>query len=99
MEDFPSVKKIMLRVKDIEEESNRKTYQGRDLTCLDSGLAFLKDHSPEFIKLLLSCMHSCLKSHESFEDTAVLNHALKIIGTHGWEKTEDASSGYESIEY
>ena len=29
----------------------------------------------------------------------VVNHALKIIATHEWEKTEDASFGYESIEY
>ena len=90
MEDFPSVKKIMLRVK---EESDRKTYQGTDLTYFDSGLTFLKDHSPEFV---LSCMCS---PRESSEDTVVLNHALKIIATHGWEKTEDASFGYESIQY
>ena len=99
MEDFPSVKKIMLRVKDNEEESDRKTYQGIDLTNFDSGLTFLKDHSPEFIESVLSCMRSRLKPHERSEDTVVLNHALKIIATHGWEKTEDASFGYESIEY
>ena len=44
-------------------------------------------------------MHSRLKPHENPEDTAVLNHALKIIATHGWEKMEDASFGYESIEH
>lgn len=42
MEDFPSVKKIMLRMKDHEEESDHKTYQGVDLTYFDSGLTFFK---------------------------------------------------------
>ena len=43
-------------------------------------------------------MRSRLKPHENPEDNDVLNHTLKIIATHGWEKTEDASFGYESIE-
>ena len=43
-------------------------------------------------------MCSCLKPHENPEDIDVLNHTLKIIATHGWEKTEDASFGYETIE-
>ena len=40
-------------------------------------------------------MCSCL---ENPEDIDVLNHTLKIIATHGWEKTEDTSFGYETIE-
>ena len=85
-------------MKDHEEESNHKTYQGVDLIYFDRGLTFLQNHFSEYIESVLSCMRSRLKPHENPEDNDVLNHTLKIIATHGWEKTEDASFGYESIE-
>ena len=88
----------MLRVKDHKEESNHKTYQGVDLTYFDRGLTFLQNHFSEYIESVLSCMRSRLKPRQNPEDNDVLNHTLKIIATHGWEKTEDASFGYESIE-
>lgn len=69
MNGFPSV---MLRVKDHEEESDHKTYQGVDLTYFDRGLAFLQDHCSEYIESVLSCMHSRLKPYENPEDTDVL---------------------------
>ena len=43
-------------------------------------------------------MRSRLKPRENPEDIDVLNHTLKVIATHKWEKTEDASFGYESME-
>ena len=85
-------------MKDHEEESNHKTYQGVDLIYFYRGLTFLQNHFSEYIESVLSCMRSRLKPHENPEDNDVLNHTLKIIATHGWEKTEDASFGYESIE-
>ena len=96
MNDFPSKKKTILRVKDHEEESNHKTYQDVDLTYFDRGLKFLQNHFSKYT--VLSCVRSRLKPHENPEDNYVLNHTLNIIATHGWEKTEDASFVYESIE-
>ena len=79
MNDFPSMKKIMLRVKDHEEESNHKTYQGVDLTYFDRGLTFLQNHFSKYIESVLSCMHSRLKPHENPQDKDVLNHTLKLL--------------------
>ena len=88
MNDFQSIKKIMLRVKNQEEESNHKTYQGVHLIYFDRGLIFLQNRFSEYIESVLSCMRSRLKPPENPEDNDVLNHTLKIIATHGWEKTE-----------
>ena len=98
MNDFSSKKKIMLRVKDHEAESDHKTSQGVYLTYFDRRLPLSQNHFSEYTESVLSCMRSHLKPHENPEDNDVLNHTLKIIATHGWEKTEDALFDYESIE-
>ena len=41
-------------------------------------------------------MHARLK--DSSVDTTILTHALKVLATHGWHKTEDASFGVEAVQ-
>ena len=42
MEEFPSVKKVLLRLKDDKSNATSKTYQGVELVRYDQGLTFLK---------------------------------------------------------
>ena len=93
MDDFPSVKKVVLRLKDDLPATNSKTYQGVEVVRLDQSLAFFKS---KYIDCVLACLHARLK--DSSADTATLTHALKVLATHGWQKTEDASFGIEAVQ-
>ena len=51
-----------------------------------------------YVDAVLACLHDRLKLHDSSADIATLTYALKILATHGWEKTEDGSFGYEAVQ-
>ena len=95
VESLPSVKKILLRLTDDSNSAMSKTYQGTELVQYNQGLAFMKSKYSMYIDSVLACLHDRLK--DSSTDT--LTHALKILATHGWEKTDDSSFGYEAIQY
>ena len=96
MEEFPSVRKVLLRIK--EEDNGEITYQGVELIRYSQGLALLKNNYSTYIDSVLSCLRSRLKPENNPEDMETLTHALKIIATHGWDKTADASFGYEALQ-
>ena len=50
-----------------------------------------------YIDSVLSCLHDKLKVHDSCTD--LLTHALKILETHDWEKTDDPSICYKAIQF
>ncbi len=91
--EFPSVRKVMLRLNSVDEG---KTYQGFELTYYEKGLDFVKAHYLEYIDTVLTCMCKRMKPEDNTESD-VLNHAIKILATHGWEKCEDSSFAHESI--
>lgn len=74
-----------------------KTYQGVDLIYFDGGLTYLQNHCSEYIESVLTCFRARIKPQGN-PDIDLLNHVVKILATHGWEKTADASFAYESIE-
>ena len=97
MEDFPSVKTVLLRLKNSQcAGENSKTYQSVDIVRLDQALGFLKSEYRSYIDSVLACLHDRLK--DSSADSTTLTHSLKLLATHGWQKTEDASFGYEAIQ-
>ena len=100
VEDFPSVKKVVLRLKDDLSTSSgstsSRTYQGVEVVQFDQSLAFLKSKYKAYIDSLLACLHE--RHKDSSVDTTTLNHALKVLATHGWQKTEDASFGVEAVQ-
>ena len=72
MEDFPSVKKVLLRVKDDLPQPTSSGSQGVEVVGLDQSLAFLKSKYIAYIVYWLACMnvlrmallilpHSCLE--------------------------------------
>ena len=97
MEDFPSVKKVLLRLKDepTSDVTTSKTYQGVEIIRLDQSSAYFESKCKDYIDSVLACLHERLK--DSSADSTTLTHALKVLATHGWQKTEDASFGVEAI--
>lgn len=58
VEDFPSVKKVVLRLKDdLPTSSGSKTYQGIEVVRLDQSLAFFKSKCKAYIDSVLACLH------------------------------------------
>lgn len=58
----------------------------------------LQNKYTSYINTVLECLHWRLKPQNNPIDVKILTCALTIIATHGWEKTEDASFGYDAIE-
>ena len=97
MEDLPSVKKVVLRLKSSSSDStSSKTYQGVEIAEVDQSLSFFTSHYKGYIDSLLACLHERLK--DSSADATMLTHALKILATHGWQKTDDASFGLDAVQ-
>lgn len=65
-------------------------------TNYERGLDFLKAHYLEYIDLILTCMRERIKP-QGHPDVDLLNHALKILATHGWEKCDDPLFAHDSI--
>ncbi len=103
VEEFSTVKKVLLRVKEEPattgsvSNGSEFVYQGIELLRYHQGLAFLKHHKSEYVGNVLACLKDRLKDRESARDE-LLTHALKIVATHGWEKSEGSGFGYSAIE-
>ena len=69
-----------------------------ELVQYDQGLSFTKSKYSMYIDSILSGLHNRLKSQDD-SSTDTLSHILKILATHGWEKTDDSSFGYELISW
>ena len=72
-----------------------QTVQLLELVQYNQGLSLMKSKYSMYIDSILSCLHNQLKSQAN-SSTDTLSHVLKILATHGWEKT---SFGYESIQF
>ena len=75
-EQFPSVKKVLLRLKE-DESSGTVTYQGVELVRYKQGLTSLKSISSEYIETVLACLHNRLK--HIGDSGELLGLALKIL--------------------
>ena len=86
IERLPSVKKILLRL----------TGENQDVEVVryDQELSSTKSNYGMYIDNILACL---LKPQESSTNT--LTHVVKLLATHGWEKTDDPSFAYESIQF
>ena len=98
LEELPSAKKVLERITKEDQSNGTKayTYQGVEIVRFDQALASLKNNYGIYIDSILTCLRDRLKLQE-VSDIGVLTDALKILATHGWEKTTDASFGYEAI--
>ena len=92
-EKLPTVEKVLLRLR--EDEEGKITYQGVELTNHREGLEFLKNNFQKFIDSILQCLTKRFKC----QNIELFTHTIKILATHGWEKTDDASFGYDALAY
>ena len=59
------------------------------------GIRFLKDNFVQFVDSILKC----LKNRFKCQNGKLFTHAIKLLATHGWEKTDYASFGYDALAY
>lgn len=96
LKELPSVKTVLLRMKSAQDSATKKTYQGFELLYFERGLTFFEHHYAEYVHSILKCLHDRIKPQGN-PDVDLLNHAIKIIAIHGWDKTEDTSFAYEAV--
>ena len=51
-------------------------------------------HKDEYVKALEMCLRNRIQPH----DTDLLTHAVTILATNGWERSESASFGHTALE-
>ncbi len=81
IDDYPSVKKVMCRVM---ECNNEVTYQGTQLTYYEQGLASLRSQKDRVVESVLTC----LKDRVKIQHPDLLTDVITLLATHGWEKSE-----------
>ena len=91
-EDLPSVKKALGRIK--HEEDGSVTYQGVELTYYDRARTYLELHKDEYVEALETCVRNRIQT----QDTDLLTHAVTILATKGWERSESASFGHVALD-
>ena len=91
-EELPSVKKVLGQIR--EEEDGSYIYQGIELKCHDRALAYLKDHYTVWIEAVKKCLRERMRS----QDTELLIHAMTLLATNGWERSESPSFGYAALD-
>ena len=91
LEELPSVSKVLSRIKQDNEEC---TYQGADIKLYDQGLSFVKSNYIEWVEAVASCLRCRIKT----EHTELLTHAVTLLATNGWERSEDPSFGHTALD-
>ena len=91
-DDLPTVKKVSSRIE--HSEGGSTTYQGAELTKHEEGVAYLKLHKDQY----MTSIQACLKNRLKAQNTDLLTYALTILAPKGWQKTKDASFGYEALD-
>ena len=70
------------------------TYQGVDLKSYKEALTYLKSHHREYINAVQEWLHEFVK----VQCTDLLTHALTILATHGWQRSENTRVRHEALE-
>ena len=70
-----------------------RVLQGAELTKHEENAAYLKSHKDQYMTSIQACLKDCVKA----QNTDLLTYALTILAPKGWQKTEDASFGYDCL--
>ena len=57
------------------------------------------DSSKNFFDKYIDSILKCLTNRLKCQNVELLTHTVKVLATYGWNKTEDASFGYDAIAY
>ena len=96
-EDLPTVKKVLGRISRSNESGTESmVYQGVQLTHYERALTFCKSkhQASDYITII----QECLRDRVKIQSIDLLTHAITILATQGWEKSEDSSFGYEALQ-
>jgi len=70
-------------------------YQSAEITHYDSALEYYKSNYSDLIERVVECLRNRLK----VQHTDLLTHVLTILTPFGWDKSEDGSFAYQSLDY
>lgn len=70
-------------------------YQETKLTRHVEGLECRKSHYTNWIEALEACLSHQLKTHAP--ELQLLTHAVTILATHGWGRSENVSFGHTAL--
>lgn len=89
-EELSTVKKVLER---IQQEDGSISYQATRLKHHDQGLEY---HYAEWVESIEACLVYRLKTQAP--ELQLLTHAITILSTHGWERSENPSIAYAALD-
>jgi len=92
-EELSTVKKVLER---IQQENGSISYQATELKLHDQGLEYIKSHYVEWVESIEACLLHRLKTQAP--ELQLLTHAITILSTHGWERSENPSFAYAALD-
>ena len=94
-EELPTVKKVLERIQRDELDSTSITYQSAESKRYEPAIEYLKANHVQWVGSIEACMLQRLKSQAP--ELELLTHAITILSTHGWERSDDPSFGYATL--
>lgn len=91
LEQFPSVEMVLGRLRN---EKDGLFDQGVELKHHDRAMDYLTSNYVNWI----DSVRTCLKDRISFQDIDLLTHAVTLLATKGWERSDSTSFGYEALD-
>ena len=92
-EELPTMKKVLERVQQAE---GSVTYQAAELKNHTQALVFMRSHYVEWVQAVEDCLLKRLKTQAP--ELQLLTHAVTLLSTHGWERSESPSFGYAALD-
>ena len=96
-EELPTVKKVLERIQQDDLEDTCVTYQSAELKRYVPAIEYLKANHIQWVESIEACMLQCLKSQAP--ELELLTHAITILSTHGWERSDDPSFAYAALNH
>ena len=90
-DDLPSVKLLCSRV---NVDSSGTSYQGTDISNYDAAMQYFRNNYSDLAEQVLRYLHSRIK----VQHTELLTHLLTLTPI-GWDKSQDGSFTYSSLDY
>ena len=91
-EELPTVKLVLAR---LQEAEGSIIYQGQEFKRYkQEGLEYVKANFTLWVDAVQSCIQKRIKTGE----TELLSHAVTLLATHGWERSESSSFGHPALE-
>ena len=90
--ELPMVKKVLSRV---NENNGTFGYLQADLVAYPDAVAYFRAHHQEYSQSI----EACLKQRMGSQETDMLTHALTILATQGWGRSETPFFLYPALEY